>query len=316
MPCYNCADTVIESLDSIYTQTNLGIDFEVICTDDGSKDSTRALLLNYQESHPNMHVYFHDKNKGGAAARNTCVEHARGDIIFCLDSDNVLVADSVRGLIDLMDATGCECASFEKLYFFRGHYKLENVWQFQAPNNMCDLYHVFTTTHTPGASGNYLYTKKSFERAGGYPVGNPADTWGFGFRQMATGTRIAILPNTFYWHRLSDDGYWSRENRAGRMHPAYLKVAKEFPEIYSKKTWKYLNSRDPQRYRINDDIDKKFHFELQPAHILQSLFNAARFQAEGNHEAAAYEYKNCIQLGCDQELIREKLMKVSQKLNQ
>src|SRR5690242_7070809 len=76
MPCYNCADTVVESLNSIYAQKNLAIPFEVICTDDASTDSTRTILLAYQKNHPSMHLLFHEKNKGGGAARNTCVRHA------------------------------------------------------------------------------------------------------------------------------------------------------------------------------------------------------------------------------------------------
>lgn len=315
MPCYNCSKTVIQSLDSIYAQNNLAIEFEVICTDDGSKDTTHSLLIEYQQTHPNMSVYFHDKNRGGAAARNTAVSHAKGDIIFCLDSDNVLVPDSVRGLIDLMDTTGCEAACFEKFYFFTGNFKLGDIWAFEAPNNICDIHHVFTHTRTPGASGNYLYTKKSYDRAGGYPVGNPADTWGFAFRQLATGTRIAILPNSFYWHRFSTNGYWMREYRAGRMRAAYLKVALEFPEIYSKKTWKYLNSRDKQNYYINDDIDNKITFELQPDYILQELFNASRYQAQGNYPAAVFEYRNIIELGYANAGIYEKLKSLHQKMN-
>ena len=58
MPCYNCAKTVCESLDSIYAQTNLNVEFEVICTDDGSRDNTRTVLSDYQKNHPNMHVFF------------------------------------------------------------------------------------------------------------------------------------------------------------------------------------------------------------------------------------------------------------------
>jgi hypothetical protein len=43
IPCYNCAGTVVEAVESIYHQ-NLDIPFEVICTDDCSTDSTRDIL--------------------------------------------------------------------------------------------------------------------------------------------------------------------------------------------------------------------------------------------------------------------------------
>lgn len=254
MPCYNCAATVVESLDSIYAQHNLKVPFEVICTDDGSTDSTRTVLCEYQKTHPTMQVYFHEQNKGGGASRNTCVLHSRGDIIFCLDSDNVLVPNSVQGLIDVLDQTGCDGASFAEFRFFRGNYEHDSSWYLQAPHNMCDLHHIITEVKTPGASGNYLYTRKSYDKAGGYPEGHPADTWGFGFRQHATGSSIALLPNSYYWHRFSDTSYWTREDKAGRMKPAYLKVVKEFPQIFTQATWEYLSSRNPDTYYIVHDL--------------------------------------------------------------
>ena len=90
-------------------------------------------------------MYFlHEINQGGGAARNTCVKNSHGDIIFCLDSDNVLVPNSVHDLICLLDASACEGACFEKLYFFAGNFKHQNTWTYKAPNNICDVYHVFS----------------------------------------------------------------------------------------------------------------------------------------------------------------------------
>ena len=95
LPCYNYAEIIEQSLNSIYQQNNLKVPFEVICTDDCSTDSrTPEILRKWDAEHDNFHAYFLDKNRGEGGALNTCIEHSKGDIFFCLDTDNVLVPDS------------------------------------------------------------------------------------------------------------------------------------------------------------------------------------------------------------------------------
>lgn len=316
MPCYNCADTVIESLDSIFNQ-QLNIPFEVICTDDKSTDTTPTLLLAYKETHPAMSVYFHDKNQGGGAARNTCIKYSHGDIIFCLDSDNVLAPNSIMPLIKHLDDSGCEAAAFQELRFFEGDAQNPSKtwsWFFQAPNNICDLNHIITMGATPGASGNYLYTRDSYNRAGGYPEGHPADTWGFGLKQHATGTKIALLPNSYYLHRFCVNGYWSRESRAGRMLPSFLHVVKEFPEIFTPNTWLYLSSRDNKTYSLVKDIDAQI-LQLIPQKALDYLFQAYRYEQLKEYVNALQAYKNAIDAGCWHKKIHNKISTLQEKLS-
>jgi len=259
MPCYNSERTVIESLDSIYNQKNLRVSFEVICCDDGSTDSTRTLLEEYAQQHPSLKVLVHNSNQGGAEARNTCVYNSRGDIIFCLDSDNVLEPDSVQALIDLMDETGCEGASFAEIWFFydmpNGEKNRSSTWIYHAPNNRSVLKDLVTVFHVPASSGNYLYTRESFDRAGGYlttpDAGGAFDAWTFGFRQAATGTVIAVLPGSHYLHRIwrDRDSYYCREQKNGNNGRNGFAVLREFMDFFDEQTQKLLmNNPDPRSF--------------------------------------------------------------------
>jgi hypothetical protein len=58
-----------------------------------------------------------------------------------------------------------------------------------------------------------MFTKESWLKADGYPVGNFLDTWGFGFRQLASGSKMVVMSNSFYFHRWGHDSYWMRESR-------------------------------------------------------------------------------------------------------
>jgi glycosyltransferase involved in cell wall biosynthesis len=245
IPCYNCASTVEESIASIYKQ-NMTIPFEVICTDDGSKDTTAQILAACEQRHPELHVFTHEVNKGGAAARNTCVEHTQGDLIFCLDSDNVLPPDLIMRLVERLDSSGCDGAAVEELRYFNGNFNYSHSWHYKAPQNIVTLHHIMSTHITPACSGNYLYTRESFDRAGGYNAQNRSamDTWIFGLRQLATGSRIAILPNSFYWHRLSPNSYWHREAR-NNSNAAY-EALEEFSAILTDESKNFLITVNPQ----------------------------------------------------------------------
>ena len=50
VPAYNAQDTLRACLDSLLAQTKK--EFEIVAVNDGSKDSTLAILREYEEKHP------------------------------------------------------------------------------------------------------------------------------------------------------------------------------------------------------------------------------------------------------------------------
>ena len=64
-------------------------DFEVVIVDDGSTDGTVKVITSFTDSR--IILIKHDLNKGVCSARNTGIEHARGDWIVLLDSDDELI---------------------------------------------------------------------------------------------------------------------------------------------------------------------------------------------------------------------------------
>lgn len=306
MPCFNCSKTVIESLDSIFKQ-QLRVPFEVICTDDGSTDNTRAFLIEYALEHHEMKVFVHKKNKGGGAARNTCVAHAQGDLIFCLDSDNILVPNSVQGLIDLIDITGAECAAFAEERFFKGRFHREGSWFFECMNDICGIDHLLKTSHNPASSGNYLYTKESFLRAGGYPEDRGAlDTLGFGFRQCATGSVCAILPHSFYWHRQTEHSYFIREFEQGQID--YYSVFQEFPELFTAESLQAIPENKRLGIYIYDDVVATL--KLISHEAIKHVCNAARALHKKDYKSASDELQKAIVAGATHPRVYEKLHKI------
>lgn len=247
MGCYNCAITVEESLDSIYKQ-NLNIDMEIICTEDGSTDETKNVLEKYKSKRgKELRIFYHPKNLGAAFAANTGCLNATGDILFRLDSDNILEPDSISPLIALLEKSGEQIASFD---YYKNFYdeKVEVArWVWKHTNGICDINNVISHNSTPPAGGNYLFTKNSFIKAGGYPPGYGMDTWGFGFRQLINGDRIILLENSFYWHRLHKDtkkSEWWRGYYRGTNDRDCRNFVLEYEDLFTEESVKWLNGND------------------------------------------------------------------------
>ena len=216
IPAYNCEKTIIESINSI-VETNFSPKDEIIIVDDASTDSTVKIILTHFQHINNLKIIQHQYNRGGGAARNTAVMHSKNELIFCLDSDNILELNSIRPLKEYLLSNNLDCVAFQEIkYFIKNPKEITHSWIFNDKSYKLEDF--LSDPYVPGASGNYLYTKQSWINAGGYPeFAKALDTWGFGFRQVATGTKISVFPNSYYYHRYGYDSYWVRfvkENNA------------------------------------------------------------------------------------------------------
>lgn len=87
IPAYNSEPFIAKTLDSVRAQT-LG-DYEVVITDDGSKDRTAEVIEAYAAAHPGFPLRLASQpNKGIGGARNNGVFRATGRFIAFLDADD------------------------------------------------------------------------------------------------------------------------------------------------------------------------------------------------------------------------------------
>ena len=95
VPAYNCENYIEKCLDSILCQTL--DDMEIIAINDGSTDSTGAILDKYAKNNQKITV-FHQKNSGVAAARNAGLKAAKGIYIGFVDADDYISKDMFQSL--------------------------------------------------------------------------------------------------------------------------------------------------------------------------------------------------------------------------
>src|SRR4051812_21361852 len=85
IPAYNSAKFIDETLRSVAEQRFR--EYEVIIVNDGSPD-TDEFERTIRPRIENI-IYIRQRSAGAGAARNTALEHARGEFIAFLDSDDV-----------------------------------------------------------------------------------------------------------------------------------------------------------------------------------------------------------------------------------
>lgn len=100
IPAYNVEMLLPRCLDSIVSQLVDGV--EVIIVDDGSTDRTLAVAKGYAERFCNLVVYSKD-NEGVGAARNMLLDHARGEYIWFVDSDDYIEDGCIKLIQNELD---------------------------------------------------------------------------------------------------------------------------------------------------------------------------------------------------------------------
>ena len=99
MPAYNAEKYIQEAIDSILNQSYAN--FELLIFDDGSSDSTRSVIDGYSDER--IKKIYTDKNSGVVAARNHCIDLAKGKYIALMDADDIASHERFEKQIVLLE---------------------------------------------------------------------------------------------------------------------------------------------------------------------------------------------------------------------
>lgn len=111
VPVYNVEDYIEECVQSVLAQTYSN--YEIILVDDGSTDTSGMICDRFAEQDSRIHTY-HKENEGQIHTRITAMEHASGDYIVMLDSDDLLEINALEILHNAINRHHCDCVLFNR----------------------------------------------------------------------------------------------------------------------------------------------------------------------------------------------------------
>jgi glycosyltransferase involved in cell wall biosynthesis len=149
LPVYNVAPYLERCLDSLVAQT--WQNFEVIAVNDGSTDGSLEILDRYQKKIPAMKIV-NQENQGLGPARNVALDMAKGDYIYCVDSDDYLADKCLETCVRELEKSQLDVVFFSThvsftlqatnadsiaAYFQRPRRSLNKILSAQSFFNLC-----------------------------------------------------------------------------------------------------------------------------------------------------------------------------------
>ncbi|OBS53889.1 hypothetical protein A8B73_03735 [Methylosinus sp. 3S-1] len=101
VPCYDSADTLAETLESVLAQEG---PLEIIVVDDGSRDESLAVARRFE---PRVRVVS-GPNRGASAARNRGVDETQSPWILFLDADDLIEPGTLSRRLETARASGAD----------------------------------------------------------------------------------------------------------------------------------------------------------------------------------------------------------------
>lgn len=123
VPVYNVEAFLDACIQSIRQQTYKHM--QIILVDDGSTDNSGSICDSISAL-DNRFVVIHQDNAGLSGARNTGLEHANGEYIMFVDSDDVIHPEAVAYMVSLAQQYDASCVTAQCFLF---HWNEHPVYQ-------------------------------------------------------------------------------------------------------------------------------------------------------------------------------------------
>ena len=208
-----------ECLDSVLAQTF--DDYEVICINDGSTDRSGEVLRAYAAADRRICV-IDQPNRGLSAARNAGLQHARGEYVAFLDSDDLWTPDMLGKTVATAEANESDIVIFD-YYILSDRTGELSFYRDQAIYGALDG-RTFAIAEAPQmvqfiGAWDRLF-RRSFLGEGGFSFieGKLYEDVPFCFQTEFAARRISLIADHLYYYRRDVEGSITADESGSRRH--------------------------------------------------------------------------------------------------
>ena len=188
IPTFNKGQYIVETIESALNQTYKNI--EIIVIDDDSTDNTAEVLAKFINKE--KIAYYHQQNKGPAAARNLGISLSKGGYILCLDSDDLLSPVFLENTISVLEADTTIGVVYTWIKTFGTEEGIIKKGEFNLFKHLNKNQVIVTA----------LFRKKIWDDTGGFDekiIG--AEDWEFWIRVALKGWKFICVPEILFHYR-------------------------------------------------------------------------------------------------------------------
>ena len=135
IPVYNVEQYLQRCLNSVLNSSFQ--DFELIIINDGSKDKSEKIILEFVDKYKDKIVYILKENEGVSVARNVGIEKAIGKYITFIDSDDYIEPNMFESMIEKIESDNFDIVACDA----RLVYEDNNDTRVVSSGYARDLYH-------------------------------------------------------------------------------------------------------------------------------------------------------------------------------
>jgi len=277
IPSYKTANLIARCLDTVMAQTFQ--DFEAIVVNDGSPDTPELekVLAPYMD----RIVYIKQQNKRCAGARNTAIQHARGEFLAFLDSDDTWYPEHLESQMkQFADDPSLDLAYCNSLLV--GDPEREQPFMDRCPSNGTANFEslVLETCQIPIST--VVVRKAAIVKAGCFDETLPrCDDYDMWVRTAFHGAKVAYIRRLTVHMYIGRPGSMSQEK--AKMVEAYWFALERFKKVLP---------LSPEQYQVVDrrarEIHTRYLLEEAKRQLGERHFDKAReLFAEANRNLKA-----------------------------
>lgn len=229
IPVYNVEQYIDRCLSSVISQTYRNI--EIIVVIDGSKDGSEEICEKYAKNDKRIKI-IKQENKGLSAARNNGLEHASGQYVMFVDSDDYVDENFCLTPYQKLIETGSDIVMFDYMIYYRYKTRKRLISDTEFTVEAPDILKLNLEKVIREAIWNKIYKIEMFDNVR-FPEGEIYEDYGTTYLILENCRKLTFIKQYLY-HYLIRRQSLSHNDRLITGEAYFKQVSKKYRYLMSK----------------------------------------------------------------------------------